>query len=72
MMSGIPVYGSLMYGSPIDGSGPPYTTEAPRLDLIGSKTKASLEKHKQKNHSKHHKIEKNHSKHHKVRNIRHP
>jgi YVTN family beta-propeller protein len=29
--------------------------------LNGSKAKASLSKHKQKNHSKHHKTEKNHS-----------
>ena len=34
------------------------TAEATNSDLIGSKTKASVNKHKLKNHSKHHKAEK--------------
>ena len=61
MMSGSPVYGSPMYSNPMSGSGPSYTTEAPNLDLIGSKAKASLNKNTQKNHSKHHKTGKRHS-----------
>ena len=66
MMPGSPMYGNPMYNNPMSGSGSSYTTEAPNLDLIGSKAKASLNKHTQKNHSKHHKIDKNHSKHHKT------
>ncbi len=60
------MYGNPMYSSPIYNSGPSYTTETPNSGSSGSKTKASLNKHKQKNHSKHHKIEKNYSKHHKA------
>jgi hypothetical protein len=35
------------------------TAEATNSDLIGSKTKASVNKHKLENHSKHHKTQEN-------------